>query len=73
MCVLAFPPSLHFQDPFADISADYKAELSPKVARLLNTFLVHSRLETFLQELHEMIVLKLRRVRAVDEFKPTWR
>ncbi|KAK2528363.1 Rnf213 [Columba guinea] len=60
------------RDPFADISADYKAELSPEVARLLNTFLVHSRLETFLQELHEMIVLKLRRVRAVDEFKPTW-
>ncbi|XP_065503793.1 E3 ubiquitin-protein ligase RNF213 [Caloenas nicobarica] len=61
------------RDPFADISADYKAELSPQIAKLLNAFLVHSRLETFLQELHEMIVLKLRRVRAVDEFKPTWR
>lgn len=43
------------------------------MAKLLHTFLVHSRLETFLQKLHEMIVLKLRHARAVDLFKPTWR
>ncbi|XP_028940022.1 E3 ubiquitin-protein ligase RNF213, partial [Antrostomus carolinensis] len=60
------------KDPFEDINTVYKAELSPELAKLLNTFLVHSRLETFLQELHEMIVLKLRRVQAVDEFRPTW-
>ncbi|GAB0197590.1 E3 ubiquitin-protein ligase RNF213 [Grus japonensis] len=60
------------RDPFVDISTDYKTELSPELAKLLNAFLVHSRLETFLQELHEMIVLKLRRVRAVDEFRPSW-
>ncbi|NWU70212.1 RN213 ligase, partial [Pterocles burchelli] len=60
------------RDPFADISSSYKAELSPEMAKLLHAFLVHSRLETFLQELHEMIVLKLRRVHAVDEFRPTW-
>ncbi|NXE28755.1 RN213 ligase, partial [Ardeotis kori] len=60
------------RDPFADISTAYKAELSPDIAKLLHAFLVHSRLETFLQELHEMIILQLRRVRAVDEFKPTW-
>ncbi|NXY15970.1 RN213 ligase, partial [Atrichornis clamosus] len=60
------------RDPFAEVSPAYKAELSPEVAKLLHTFLVHSRLETFLQELHEMIVLKLRRVQAVQEFRPTW-
>ncbi|NXF84082.1 RN213 ligase, partial [Sclerurus mexicanus] len=60
------------RDPFADVSPDYKAELRPEVAKLLHTFLIHSRLETFLQELHEMIVLRLRRVQAVDEFRPTW-
>ncbi|NWR66294.1 RN213 ligase, partial [Bucorvus abyssinicus] len=60
------------RDPFVDISTDYKAELPPEMAKLLNTFLVHSRLETFLQELHEMIVLKLRCVQAVDLFRPTW-
>ncbi|NXN30664.1 RN213 ligase, partial [Nycticryphes semicollaris] len=60
------------RDPFVDISPDYKEELTPEMAKLLNTFLVHSRLETFLQELHEMIILKLSRVRAVHEFKPRW-
>ncbi|NXM67952.1 RN213 ligase, partial [Serilophus lunatus] len=60
------------RDPFADVSPDYKAELSPEIAKLLHSFLVHSRLETFLQELHEMIILKLKGVHAVDEFRPTW-
>ncbi|NXP24407.1 RN213 ligase, partial [Scytalopus superciliaris] len=60
------------RDPFADVSPNYKTELSPEIAKLLHTFLVHSRLETFLQELHEMIVLRLRRVQAVDEFRATW-
>ncbi|XP_075296696.1 E3 ubiquitin-protein ligase RNF213 isoform X2 [Opisthocomus hoazin] len=60
------------RDPFVDVSADYKAELSPEIAKILNNFLVYSRLEIFLQELHEMIILKLRRFHAVDEFRPTW-
>ncbi|NWT15212.1 RN213 ligase, partial [Vireo altiloquus] len=60
------------RDPFADISPEYKEELTPELAKLLHTFLVHSRLETFLQELHEMIILKLRRVQAVEEFRPKW-
>ncbi|NXN79708.1 RN213 ligase, partial [Bombycilla garrulus] len=60
------------RDPFADVSPDYKEELTPELAKLLHTFLVHSRLDTFLQELHEMIILKLRRVQAVEEFRPTW-
>uniref|UniRef100_A0A8C2UJJ3 RING-type E3 ubiquitin transferase n=1 Tax=Coturnix japonica TaxID=93934 RepID=A0A8C2UJJ3_COTJA len=48
------------------------SDLSPEMAKLLNTYLVHSRLETFLQELHKMIILKLKRVRSADEFRPTW-
>ncbi|NWR06355.1 RN213 ligase, partial [Paradoxornis webbianus] len=60
------------RDPFADVSPDYKEELTPELAKLLHTFLVHSRLDTFLQELHEMIILKLRRVQAAEEFRPSW-
>ncbi|PKU34399.1 hypothetical protein llap_15296 [Limosa lapponica baueri] len=60
------------RDPFVDISPAFKKELTAEIAKLLNTFLVHSRLETFLQELHEMIVLKLRHVRAVQEHNPKW-
>ncbi|NXX58283.1 RN213 ligase, partial [Scopus umbretta] len=60
------------RDPFEGISTAYKTELSPEIVKLLNAFLVHSRLETFLQELHEMIVLKLRHAQAVNDFRPTW-
>ncbi|NWU89930.1 RN213 ligase, partial [Upupa epops] len=60
------------RDPFEDISSAYKAQLTPDLDKLLNTFLVHARLETFLQELHEMIVLKLRRAQAAEMFRPTW-
>ncbi|NWX91096.1 RN213 ligase, partial [Nothoprocta pentlandii] len=60
------------RDPFEDINPAYKDELSPELAKQLNVFLVHSRLETFLQELHEMIILKLRHVQAVDDFRPVW-
>uniref|UniRef100_A0A8C5J7S2 RN213 ligase n=1 Tax=Junco hyemalis TaxID=40217 RepID=A0A8C5J7S2_JUNHY len=60
------------RDPFADVSRAYKEELTPELVKLLHTFLVHSSLETFLQELHEMIILKLRHVQAVEEFNPMW-
>lgn len=60
------------RDPFVDINAQYKVSLTPEIDKLLNTYLVHSRLETFLQELHEMIILKLKRVKNVDEFRPLW-
>uniref|UniRef100_A0A8C6ZCZ6 RING-type E3 ubiquitin transferase n=1 Tax=Nothoprocta perdicaria TaxID=30464 RepID=A0A8C6ZCZ6_NOTPE len=60
------------RDPFEDINPAYKDELSPELAKQLNVFLVHSRLETFLQELHEMIILKLRHVQTVDDFRPVW-
>ncbi|XP_068511209.1 E3 ubiquitin-protein ligase RNF213 [Anas acuta] len=60
------------RDPFVDINAKYKVSLTPEIDKLLNTYLVHSRLETFLQELHEMIILKLKRVKSVDEFRPVW-
>ncbi|NXD93449.1 RN213 ligase, partial [Chaetorhynchus papuensis] len=60
------------RDPFADVGPEYKEELTPELAKLLHTFLVHSRLETFLQELHEVIILKLRRAQAVEEFRPKW-
>uniref|UniRef100_A0A8D2MH91 Ring finger protein 213 n=1 Tax=Zonotrichia albicollis TaxID=44394 RepID=A0A8D2MH91_ZONAL len=73
LCAHKSEQLLHLgRDPFADVSPDYKEELTPELAKLLHTFLVHCRLETFLQELHEMITLKLRRAQAVQEFKPTW-
>ncbi|KAL8163438.1 UNVERIFIED_CONTAM: hypothetical protein K2H54_021125 [Gekko kuhli] len=60
------------RDPFAEIGEPYKAELSAENTRLLYTFLLQAGLETFLQELHEMIMLKLKYAKSGDEFNPNW-
>ncbi|XP_023555015.1 E3 ubiquitin-protein ligase RNF213 [Octodon degus] len=64
---------LHLKkEPFQDISARYKKDLSPEHAKLLGTFLNQSSLDTFLVELHEMMVLKLKTTQAGDTFNHTW-
>ncbi|XP_077184308.1 E3 ubiquitin-protein ligase RNF213 isoform X2 [Paroedura picta] len=60
------------RDPFAEVGEPYKAELSAENTRPLNTFLLQAGIETFLQELHEMIVLKLKYANPGDEFNPNW-
>ncbi|XP_060108019.1 E3 ubiquitin-protein ligase RNF213-like [Heteronotia binoei] len=60
------------RDPFAEVGEAYKAELSAENTKLLNTFLLQAGMETFLQELHEMIILKLKYANAGDEFNPGW-
>uniref|UniRef100_A0A8C5RS51 Uncharacterized protein n=1 Tax=Laticauda laticaudata TaxID=8630 RepID=A0A8C5RS51_LATLA len=52
---------LHLKkDPFREISAAYKEELTVDSINLLKDFLTQTGLEPFLQELHEMIMLKLK-------------
>ncbi|XP_067319963.1 E3 ubiquitin-protein ligase RNF213 isoform X2 [Anolis sagrei] len=60
------------RDPFVEISISYKAELAAENTKLLNAFLIQFGLESFLQELHEMIILKLKYDQAIEEFRPTW-
>ncbi|XP_068920216.1 E3 ubiquitin-protein ligase RNF213 isoform X2 [Petaurus breviceps papuanus] len=61
------------KDPFGEISAAYKDDLSAENAKLLNTFLNQAGLETFLLELHEMILLKLKHTQIEGEnFNPKW-
>ncbi|XP_006886389.1 PREDICTED: E3 ubiquitin-protein ligase RNF213 [Elephantulus edwardii] len=59
-------------DPFREIGSMYKAELGAADARLLRTFLQQTDLDSFLLELHELIVLKLKRLPTEDGFNPTW-
>ncbi|XP_053149440.1 E3 ubiquitin-protein ligase RNF213 [Hemicordylus capensis] len=64
---------LHLKrDPFAEVSTAYKGKLTAETTKLLNAFLMQAGLETFLQELHEMIILKLRHTKPGEEFNPTW-
>ncbi|XP_010616884.1 E3 ubiquitin-protein ligase RNF213 isoform X1 [Fukomys damarensis] len=60
------------KEPFREISPRYKEDLSLEHAKLLSTFLNHSSLDTFLLELHEMMVLKLKNTQAEDNFNPKW-
>ncbi|XP_038597897.1 E3 ubiquitin-protein ligase RNF213 [Tachyglossus aculeatus] len=60
------------KDPFGEISEAYKAELSAGNTQLLKAFLNQAGLEAFLQELHEMIVLKLKHAQEEGEFNPEW-
>lgn len=41
--------------------------------KCLRTFLNQTDLDSFLLELHEMIILKLKSPRAEDNFRPEWR
>ncbi|XP_013361468.1 PREDICTED: E3 ubiquitin-protein ligase RNF213 isoform X2 [Chinchilla lanigera] len=60
------------KEPFQEISPRYKEALSPEHAKLLSTFLNRSSLDTFLLELHEMMVLKLKNTQAEDSFNHNW-
>ncbi|XP_011226480.2 E3 ubiquitin-protein ligase RNF213 isoform X2 [Ailuropoda melanoleuca] len=60
------------KEPFRDISAKYKVGLSPEDAKRLRTFLNQTDLDSFLLELHEMMILKLKSPRAEDNFRPEW-
>nr|XP_034361931.1 E3 ubiquitin-protein ligase RNF213 [Arvicanthis niloticus] len=57
---------------FQEIDVKYKKDLSPEHTRLLSTFLNEAGLDTFLLELHEMIVLKLKGTQAESSFNPNW-
>ncbi|XP_066472974.1 E3 ubiquitin-protein ligase RNF213 isoform X2 [Tiliqua scincoides] len=60
------------RDPFAEVSPSYKEPLTAENTKLLNAFLTQAGLEDFLQELHEMIILKLKHAQPGEEFNPTW-
>ncbi|XP_075850113.1 E3 ubiquitin-protein ligase RNF213 isoform X2 [Microcebus murinus] len=60
------------KEPFREISSRYKEDLSPENAKLLGTFLNQISLDTFLLELHEMMVLKLKNRQDQDSFNPEW-
>nr|XP_025715341.1 E3 ubiquitin-protein ligase RNF213 [Callorhinus ursinus] len=60
------------KEPFRDISAQYKVGLSPENAKCLSAFLNQTDLDSFLLELHEMMILKLKSPQAKDTFKPEW-
>uniref|UniRef100_A0A8C7BJA4 Ring finger protein 213 n=1 Tax=Neovison vison TaxID=452646 RepID=A0A8C7BJA4_NEOVI len=59
------------KEPFRDISAEYKVDLDLEDAKCLSIFLNQTDLDSFLLELHEMMILKLKTPQAED-FRSDW-
>lgn len=60
------------KEPFGEISAKYRVALNPENTKLLSKFLNQISLDTFLLELHEMMILKLKNPRTQGDFNPNW-
>lgn len=59
------------QDPFPGVSASYKQALGEDERRLLTAFFAKNSADTFLLEMHEFLVLVLKK-NNTDDFKTDW-
>ncbi|XP_078017826.1 E3 ubiquitin-protein ligase rnf213-alpha isoform X1 [Epinephelus lanceolatus] len=60
------------RDPFVEVSEKYKQALSEDKHRLLTGFFSKSSADTFLLEMHEFLVLVLKKPDAPDTYRPDW-
>lgn len=60
------------RDPFVGVSEMYKQALGEDEHRLLTGFFSKTSADTFLLEMHEFLVLFLRKPDATDTYKPDW-
>lgn len=60
------------RDPFVEVSEKYKQALGEDEVRLLTGFFSKSSADTFLLEMHEFLVLVLKKPNALDTYRPDW-
>ncbi|XP_061604346.1 E3 ubiquitin-protein ligase rnf213-alpha isoform X4 [Phyllopteryx taeniolatus] len=60
------------RDPFEKVCEEYKQLLGEKERHLLTSFYSGCNTDTFLLELHKLLVLELKNPTAPDELKPYW-
>lgn len=60
------------QDPFPGVSVLYKQALGEDERRLLTAFFSKNSADTFLLEMHEFLVLVLKKPNPGDTFKADW-
>ncbi|XP_056372927.1 E3 ubiquitin-protein ligase RNF213 isoform X2 [Hyla sarda] len=64
---------LHLKrDPFVDVDKAYKTELDKEGRQQLNIFLEQNGTNVFMLEMHELITIKLRKPKSIDDFRPSW-
>ncbi|XP_050960325.1 E3 ubiquitin-protein ligase rnf213-alpha-like, partial [Labeo rohita] len=59
-------------DPFKDISEEYKQPLQEEHKSQLTSFLTKSSAGAFLLEIHEFLLLVLKKPKDTDTFRPDW-
>ncbi|XP_067860096.1 E3 ubiquitin-protein ligase rnf213-alpha isoform X2 [Heptranchias perlo] len=60
------------RDPFSGIKEEYKMDLTGEERKQLHTFFLQASVDTFILELHEMLILKCKNVRASDSLNSSW-
>ncbi|KAA8582604.1 hypothetical protein FQN60_003825 [Etheostoma spectabile] len=60
------------RDPFVEVSEKYKQALSEDEHRLLTGFFSKSSADSFLLEMHEFLVLVLKKPNAPETYRPDW-
>ncbi|XP_029014016.1 E3 ubiquitin-protein ligase rnf213-alpha isoform X2 [Betta splendens] len=60
------------RDPFAGVSDQYKQALTEEEQRLLTVFFSRSSADSFMLEMHEFLVLVLKKPDAPNTFRPDW-
>ncbi|XP_068575114.1 E3 ubiquitin-protein ligase rnf213-alpha isoform X2 [Cebidichthys violaceus] len=60
------------RDPFVEVSEMYKQALSEDEHRLLTGFFSKSSADNFLLEMHEFLLLVLKKPNAPETYKPDW-
>lgn len=55
------------------ISKEYKKTLGEEEKRLLTGFFTKTSADSFLLEMHEFLLLVLKKPNATDTYKPNWR
>lgn len=61
------------QDPFVGVSEQYKQTLGEEEHRLLTGFFSRNSADSFMLEMHEFLVLVLKKPNAPDTYRPGWR
>ncbi|KAJ8011123.1 hypothetical protein DPEC_G00054920 [Dallia pectoralis] len=59
-------------DPFSGVTTEYQKPLEEDQKRLLQDFIAGGNVDNWLMEMHEFLVLKLRKPRAEDNYRPHW-
>lgn len=61
------------KEPFSGYPAEYQVPLTEKNKTELKGFMSRGNVDQWLLEMHEFLLLRLGRLRATEDYNPSWR